>query len=120
MKNHSTFECSTHAEIDLLVKIGEEKAKGSKFYVYRFNNTTNPTAREPKNGKPCLMCQHMLKKAGVSRIHYINDNGEVSVMKNSDLVSLIAEPRNITKYYLEKHNIDQENRFSVLRYVRTG
>ena len=121
MKGHSTFECSIHAEIDLLSKLGE-KAKGSKFYVYRFNNTSNPEARDVKNAKPCLMCQHVLKKAGVSRIYYIDDQGDVKSIKNKDLVSLIAEPANITKHFLEKYynkyGTINGNQFSIQQYVK--
>ena len=116
-KNKSTFECSTHAEIDLLSKLGD-KAKGSKIYVYRFNNNAHPEAREVKNAKPCLLCQHVLKLAGVARISYIDNDGNVMVLKNRDLVTLIANPINITHHFLHRSGVDHDNKFSPTDYVK--
>lgn len=101
MKNASIWHCHCHAEIDLLKKIGD-KARGSKIYIYRFNNSQHPKAREPKNAKPCCFCQHVLKERGVSRVYYINNNNELSVLKNRDMVSVIANPVNITKYAFDE------------------
>ena len=116
-KNKSTFECSTHAEIDLLSKLGE-KARGSKIYIYRFNNTSHPDAREVKNAKPCILCQHVLKIAGVSRIHYINDGCNIEILKNRDLVTLIANPINITHHFITRSGINRDYKFCPNSFVK--
>lgn len=105
-----------HAEIDLLNKIGD-RAKGSKIFIYRFNNTTSPTARENKNGKPCPLCQHALKKAGVSKAYYVNDNGETCFLRNRDMVELIGEPSNITNHFLDRHGINHHGKFIALQFI---
>lgn len=116
MKNRSVFGCSVHAEIDLLNKVGD-KAKGSKIYIYRFNNTSSPSAREAKNAKPCLLCQHALKKAGVSRIYHVDDEGEIQVVKNRELTHLVGEPANITKYFLERFGEQHHGKFAIMQFV---
>ena len=107
-----------HAEMDLLSKLGS-KAVGAKIFVYRFNNTNNPNAREAKNAKPCILCQHSLKSAGIARIHYIDDNGVIQVIKNRDLVELKAKPSNITHYFLNKAGYHHDNKFCPMDYVST-
>lgn len=116
LKNKSVFQCSVHAEVDLLNKVGD-KAKGSKIYLYRFNNTTAKDAREVKNAKPCPMCQHALKKAGVSRILHVDDNGNLHTMKNYDFSSLIGEPANITKHFLHRYGEDYHGKFAIMQFV---
>jgi tRNA(Arg) A34 adenosine deaminase TadA len=115
-RNKSVFKCSMHAEIDLLDKLGE-KAKGSKIFIYRFNNTTSPTARENKNGKPCLLCQHALKKAEVGKVVYVNDNGENCILRNRDMIGLIGEPSKITNYFLERNGMDHHGKFIVSEFI---
>ena len=115
-KNLSTFKCSCHAEIDLLRKIGN-KAKGSKIYIYRFNNTSHENAREAKNAKPCILCQHVLKKAGVSKVYYVNDSGIVSVLKNRDMKSIKGEPHKITYRFLEENGDVNHGKFHYGLYV---
>ena len=118
LKNRSTFKCSCHAEMDLLRKIGG-KAKGSKIYLYRFNNTENPTARENKNGKPCIMCQHVLKSVGVSKIFYVDDDSNIQILKNRDMVSLIGSPATITRFFVDRDKDANNAKFIPMDYVRT-
>lgn len=118
MRNRSVFNHSVHAEIDLLNKVGE-KAKGSKIYIYRFNNTTAVDARCVKNARPCPMCQHSLKKAGVSRIYYVDDAGDLSVLKNRDMSMLVGEPSNITKYFLARAGDRHHGKFAIFNFVQT-
>jgi len=116
LKDKSIFHCSVHAEVDLLNKVGN-KARGSKIFVYRFNNTTATDAREVKNAKPCLMCQHQLKKAGVARIQHVDDEGDLCTMKNRDFVGLIGEPSNITKYFLHRYGDDYHGKFAIMKFT---
>jgi tRNA(Arg) A34 adenosine deaminase TadA len=116
MRNRSVFDCSVHAEMDLLNKVGD-KAKGSKIFIYRFNNTTSPTAREPKNAKPCPLCQHALKKAGVSRVYHVDDDGNLQTLKNRDMCSLVGEPVNITKHFLKRFGPDHHGKFAIMQFL---
>lgn len=100
----------------MLNKIGD-RAKGGKIFLYRFNNTTAVDAREVKNAKPCPMCQHELKKAGISRIHHVDDSGALCVMKNRDLVGLVGEPANITKHFLHRYGNDCHGKFTIMQFV---
>lgn len=115
-RNKSVFKCSMHAEIDLLSKLGD-KAKGSKIYLYRFNNTSSPSARENKNGKPCPMCQHALKGAGVARVIYVDNDGNVEQLKNRDMIGLIGEPSRITSIFLDRYGIDHHGKFVVNQFI---
>ena len=117
-RGKSVFKCSMHAEIDLLNKL-RERAIGSKIFVYRFNNTTCPKARENKNGKPCPLCQHALKNAGVSRVVYVDDNGKVNVLKNRDMISLVGEPSSITNYFLDRFGEQHHGKFLVEQFFET-
>jgi tRNA(Arg) A34 adenosine deaminase TadA len=115
-RGKSVFKCSMHAEIDLLSKLGE-RASGSKIYLYRFNNTSCPKARENKNGKPCPLCQHALKNAGVSRVVYVDDNGEVNTLKNRDMIGLVGEPSSITNYFLDRFGDAHHGKFIVNEFI---
>lgn len=104
-KNHSTYKCFCHAEIDLLRQFQKDlkKLKNCKIFVFRFNNSSHPTAREAKNAKPCIFCQHALKEAGASRIYYFNDDGELNCLRNRDLNNTFAQPHNITNWWAIKN-----------------
>ena len=116
IRGKSTFDCSTHAEIDLLNKLGK-RAHGSKIYLYRFNNTTHVDARKVKNAKPCVFCQHALKAAGVARVYYVNDHGEPCVLKNRDMTTVIADPSNITHHFLKRCNGVTNGQFFPKKYL---
>lgn len=116
MRGKSVFNCSVHAEADLLNKVGD-KAKGSKIYLYRFNNTSSPSARDVKNAKPCPMCQHSLKKAGVSKVYHIDDSGRLQVIKNREFCSLTGEPSNITRHFIERFGEDYHGKFAIMQFI---
>lgn len=113
IRNKTVFNNACCAEIDLINKIGE-KAKGSRFYLYRFNNSCHPMARQVKNGKPCIFCQHILKNAGVNKVYYINDSSELCILKNKEMFSVIGEPWNITKHYIKRNGFSG---FKKISYV---
>lgn len=100
VRNRSYFKCSCHAEMDLINKIGN-RAKGAVLYLYRFNNTKNPTAREAKNAKPCALCQHILKNAGVSKVYFVDDNQNMQILKNRDMVEIDGCPAYITSQFID-------------------
>lgn len=117
VKNKSVFGCAIHAEVDLLHKL-RDKAHGSKIYMYRFNNSTSPTARENKNGKPCALCQHALREAGVSRVVYQLDSGETATLKKRDMIALNAQPSNITESFMKRRaTATKRESFSVKQYI---
>jgi len=99
-----------HAEMDLLRKLGP-KSNGSKIFIYRFNNAAGKESRQNKNGKPCLLCQHCLKSAGVSRVHYVDNAGEVRTLKNRDMVELIGAPSKITERFLDRFEGNHHGKF---------
>ena len=104
-KQHSTYNCFCHAEIDLLRQFKKDlkRLKNTKIYVFRFNNSIHPEARKAKNAKPCIFCQHVLKNAGVSRIYYFDDAGQLLCLKNRELNNTFAHPHNITHFWAERN-----------------
>lgn len=112
----SVFRRSMHAEMDLLRKLGG-KSHGSKIYVYRFNNAAGKDSRQNKNGRPCLLCQHCLKHAGISRVHYLDDDGEVCILKNRDMIQLVGEPSNITGHFLDRLAGNLDDKFNAVHFI---
>lgn len=109
-RGSSVFRQSMHAEMDLIRKLGN-RAAGAKIYLYRFNNADGPESRCNKNGRPCMLCQHALKAAGVSRVVYVNDDGVVSTLKARDMVHLVGHPTEITRHFLDRYSGNHHGRF---------
>jgi deoxycytidylate deaminase len=105
-----------HAEMDLLRKLGN-KSVGSKIYIYRFNNAAGKDSRQNKNGKPCLLCQHCLKHAGIARVHYLDDSSQVCTIKNRDMIELIGEPKEITCRFLDRFAENRHGKFDPVHFV---
>lgn len=118
IRGMSTFSCSTHAEVALLKKMGK-RIRGCRVYVYRFNNSSAPDARTPKNARPCLLCQHELRDSGVSKVIYLNDNGETHVLKNKDMARLKGHPSNITALFMSRIGSSPGVKFLAANYVIT-
>lgn len=116
-KNKSYFYCSLHAEAALIRKCKPSEIRGAKILVYRFNNTTADDARDPKCSTPCHLCQHELKKAGISRITCMDLDGKIITMKRSDLVSLQDDPSIITMHFLNKYGDDYHGKFYSDHYL---
>lgn len=110
------FFCSTHAEADLLRKMGD-KIKNCKVAIYRFNNTRAHDARQPKCAKPCPLCQDMLRKSGVQKVFYMNDVGEVEMMRNKEMIEMIGCPTKITKYFLIRFGNECHGKFHAMNFV---
>jgi hypothetical protein len=58
-----------------------------------------------------------LKNAGVSRVVYIDDDGEMNTLKNRDMMELIGQPSNITNYFLERFGDAHHGKFLVQEFI---
>lgn len=113
----SYFDHSLHAEVDLIKKCSADELVGAKIFVYRFNNTTAPDAREPKVSAPCLLCQHMLNTAKIGKVTYIDKNNNLVCTKGRDLNMLTNHPCEITKFFAEEQRVNKAVRFEPSRYM---
>lgn len=101
-KNLSVFNDSLHAEADLARKFGE-KIQGTKILLYRFNSAPeSPFKGVPMCAKPCLFCGHVLRKAGVGKVVFVDESGLVKDLGIEQLPFLSGEPSVLTKRFLEK------------------
>lgn len=113
----SYFKQSLHAEIDLIKKSKSTDIVGAKVYIYRFNNTTAPDAREPKTSEPCLLCQHMLNRAMVGKVTFIDKNNNLASVRSKDFHQLTDHPCQITKIFAEQQRANSEVRFEPQQYI---
>lgn len=98
----SVFLDSLHAEADLIKRAGD-KIAGAKVLLYRFNKATkSPFAGQPLNAKPCLLCSHSLREAGVKSIVFVDDDNVIQQVKGSDLPLLIERPDVLTRMFVER------------------
>ena len=67
---------SVHAEFSALLGIEAYKVRGSDLYVTR-STITMPYA----NSKPCEECEFFIRKMGIRRVHYINQERQFASMK---------------------------------------
>jgi len=89
--------------MDLINKLGS-RIQSCDVFVYRFNNTLGTTARDPNISKPCKFCQHLLRKAGISKVTYLDKTGEICTMRRRDLIELDEEPDQSTKRIVGHEN----------------
>mgnify|MGYP003394332659 CR=1 FL=1 len=113
----SYFTQSLHAEIDLIKKSPKQDLIGAKIYIYRFNNTSAPDAREPKISGPCLLCQHMLQKAMVGKVTYIDKNNVLVSTRGRDLHCLTEHPCQITRIFAKQQQANSDIRFEPQIYI---
>lgn len=119
-KNKSYFYCSLHAEAALIRKCKPTEIRGAKIFVYRFNNTTAADAREPKCSMPCHLCQHELRRVGIGRVHCMNSNGRIVILKKHDLVILQDHPSVITHHFLKKFGNEYHGKFHSSNYLESA
>ena len=62
---------SIHAEMDALRKIPYGEAKGATIYISRFGARTS---------RPCDICKTILKKAGIKRAVFYDEQGEIDIL----------------------------------------
>lgn len=79
-KTHSissdTRSGSVHAEMDAIVGINRNHVMGADVYVYRHAIKFGASI-----SKPCIHCKMALMKAGVRRVFYIDNNGNIDCLR---------------------------------------
>ena len=65
-----------HAELSCILGIDKNKTQGATIYVARVNNQG-----EPRNSRPCPMCQEVLKFVGVKKVIFTKNDGQVGLYK---------------------------------------
>lgn len=61
---------AVHAEQNAIIAGDPVKMQGSTIYVSGYNFDDQPTS-----GEPCLLCKRMIKNAMISRVVYLDENG---------------------------------------------
>lgn len=84
--------CSFHAEFDA-IRNANGSLKGSKLLVYRFSREDGSLA----TSKPCKHCQAEIAKAGISRVIFVDANGEIK--KDRFVDTRIPADRSKHKYF---------------------
>lgn len=54
-----------HAEIDAIIRLGSMKRKAYRILVERYDRNGNP-----KNAKPCILCENFIKSVGIKMIEH--------------------------------------------------
>lgn len=62
---------STHAEMNAIINSDPERMIGATIYVSGFDAKTGA----PAEGKPCMLCERMIKNARISRVVYRKRDG---------------------------------------------
>lgn len=107
----SYFYDSLHAEADLIRRYGD-KIRGAKVFLYRFNNApTSPFGNKPLCGKPCPLCSHVLRMAGINRVVWIDDAGEVQSMRGHEMPLLTEHPSVLTQLFLDRSGNEHHGKF---------
>lgn len=79
-KTHSisagTRSGSIHAEMDAVVGINRDHVRGSDIYVYR-----HAVRYGASISKPCIHCRMALMQAGIRRVFYIDNNGNIDCLR---------------------------------------
>tara|TARA_Y100000310_G_scaffold100043_1_gene97898 strand:+ start:2339 stop:2728 length:390 start_codon:yes stop_codon:yes gene_type:complete len=73
--DHSGLPCR-HAELACINNLKRNTTKGAMLYVVRIGSEN-----ELKMSKPCPMCEAALRVAGVKRVFYSDESGELSEMR---------------------------------------
>lgn len=102
-KNYSYFNCSLHAEVDLVRKACFNLA-GDKICIYRFNSAQD--CGDCRNSQPCPLCVNLLAQAGAGRLIF-KDDGIVRSCKPHELPVLAVDPIMFTRQYIPKFSTDQ-------------
>jgi tRNA(Arg) A34 adenosine deaminase TadA len=74
---HVKSDCSYHAEEIAIREAGEDSIKGAIIYVARVNRHGND-----RDSKPCSKCAILIKKAGIKRVVFTMEAGEINHASN--------------------------------------
>ena len=83
MKTHpkcATYDNFLHAEIHCLLGLSYEQTKGCDLYVCRIKRSGNRGI-----SKPCPVCEAAIRRAGIRRVHYTLDSGEITTIDLRDV-----------------------------------
>lgn len=64
---------AVHAEQNAIISAQRDRMIGSTIYIVGHNVADNSYA----NGQPCLICVRMIINAGIEKVVYMNENGEL-------------------------------------------
>ncbi len=70
------FNRNTHAEVSALIKRRHHEDQHLTMFIYR--ETANGKIG---NSRPCTNCQLLMKDAGVTKVWFYDDNGQICSMK---------------------------------------
>lgn len=74
---HIKTDCSFHAEEVAIREAGEDNIKGAIIYVARVSRNGYD-----RDSKPCSKCATLIKKAGIKRVIFTTEAGEINYASN--------------------------------------
>lgn len=74
---HIKTDCSYHAEEVAIREAGEDNVKGAIIYVARVNKNG-----QDRDSKPCAKCASLIEKAGIKRVVFTMEAGEINYASN--------------------------------------
>jgi tRNA(Arg) A34 adenosine deaminase TadA len=102
-RDFSYFNCSLHAEVDLVRKSGFN-LNGDKICIYRFNRAQ--ASDDCRDSRPCPLCVNLLTQAGAGRL-FFKEGDEVVSCRPHELPVLAVDPVLFTQQYIPKFSTDQ-------------
>ena len=73
---HIKTDCSYHAEEVAIREAGEDNVKGAVIYVARVKNGHD------RESRPCPKCSALIQKAGIKRVVFTTEAGEINYASN--------------------------------------
>lgn len=74
---HIKTDCSYHAEEVAIREAGEDNVRGAIIYVARVNKNG-----QDRDSKPCLKCTSLIERAGIKRVIFTTEAGEINYASN--------------------------------------
>jgi len=113
-RDYSYFDCSLHAEVDLVRKSGFDLRR-DKVCVYRFNRASN-IPKESRNSRPCPLCVNLLIQAGAGKL-YFKENGVVYGCRAEELPVVAADPIVLTRQYTPRFSFESTRSLNVAEHL---
>lgn len=70
--NNQAYNRTMHAEITVFEKLQKKKVRGMDLLVIRINKHSIL-----RNSRPCNQCIDKLRKIGIRKVYYSNENGDI-------------------------------------------